>query len=125
MPLLLSAWRLANAFGCALAWAPEAVGLPVMSRFLNESTSMGALAPTLPSPDAIFPRSFCVGGCLDSAVVVEVLLKGFKRVPVRVGSRVIGCRCALSTVDSSSLLSSRAKGSSEPPSSDEEESSFV
>ncbi len=118
MPLLLSAWRLANAFGCALAWAPEAVGLPVMSRFLNESTSMGALAPTLPSPDPIFPRSFCLG---VSPVVVEVLLKGFKRVPVRVGSRVIGCRCALSVVDSSSLLSFRAKGSS----SDEEESSSV
>ena len=86
-----------------------------MSRFLNESTSMGALAPTLPSPDPIFPRSF------STVVVVEVLLKGFKRVPVRVGSRVIGCRCALSAVDSSSLLSSRAKGSS----SDEEESSSV
>ena len=94
-----------------------------MSRFLNESTSMGALAPALPSPDPTFPCSFCAGGCLDSPVVAEVLLKGFKRavVLVRVESGVIGCRCTASTGDSSSLLSSRAKGSS----SDEEESSSV
>ena len=84
MLLLLSNWRLANAFGCALTEAPEEVALPVMSKFLNESTSMGVFGPALLSPDPTFTCSFCDGGCLDPPVVVEVLLKGFKRAAVLV-----------------------------------------
>jgi len=38
--LLLSPWRFVNTFDCMIAGAPEGVALPVISKFLNESTSM-------------------------------------------------------------------------------------